>query len=140
LMFAAAQNRPDAIKALLAGGADPKIATRVIDIVKQSALDRAATDVQRKVLEASVPAGQRPTASQIQAAMQAAREILASGRIPPPPPASAGGGGRGGRGGRGASTLPQAQGRPEQGRGATATGQAAAAPADAPAAADAPPA
>jgi hypothetical protein len=46
------------------------------------------------VLEASVPAGQQPTASQIQAAMQAAREILASGKIPPPPAAA--GAGRGG--------------------------------------------
>jgi len=144
LMFAAAQNRPDAIKALLAGGADPKIATRVIDIVKQSALDRAATDVQRKVLEASVPAGQRPTASQIQAAMQAAREILASGRIPPPPPAAAGAGGRGGRGGRGGASTGSGQ-APSTGSGqapSTGSGQAAGAAADAPAgaSADAPPA
>ena len=42
LMFAAAQNRADAIKALLARGADPKITTKTIDIAKQSALDRAA--------------------------------------------------------------------------------------------------
>src|SRR6266550_3959933 len=75
LMFAAAQNRADAIRVLLARGADPRIATKTIDIAKQSQLDRAATDLQRKVLEASVPAGQRPTASQIQAAMQAAREL-----------------------------------------------------------------
>jgi ankyrin repeat protein len=100
LMFAAAQNRPDAIKVLLTRGADPRITTKVIDIAKQSQLDRAATDIQRKVLEASVPAGQQPTASQIQAAMQAAREILASGKIPPPPaPAGAAAAGRGGRGG-----------------------------------------
>src|SRR5262245_19544774 len=91
LMFAAAQNRPGAIQVLLARGADPKIASKVIDIAKQGQLDRAATEIQRKVLEASVPAGQQPTASQIQAAMQAAREILVSGKIPPPP-APAGGG------------------------------------------------
>jgi ankyrin repeat protein len=100
LIFAAAQNRPDAIKVLLARGADPKITTKVIDIAKQGQLDRAATDIQRRVLEASVPAGQPATASQIQAAMQAAREILTSGKIPPPPAAAgAAGGGRGGRGG-----------------------------------------
>src|SRR6185503_977339 len=88
LIFAAAQNRAKAITVLLARGADPKIATKTIDIAKQSQLDRAATDIQRKVLEASVPAGQQPTASQIQAAMQAARELLASGKIPPPPAAA----------------------------------------------------
>src|SRR4029079_12188594 len=103
LIFAAAQNRAAAITALLARGADARIATKTIDIAKQSQLDRAATDIQRKVLEASVPAGQQPTASQVQAAMQAAREILISGKIPPPPAAAnaAGAGGRGGRGGRG---------------------------------------
>ncbi len=93
LMFAAAQNRPEAIKVLLARGADPKITTKFIEIAKQGQLDRAATEIQRKVLEASVPAGQQPTASQIQAAMQAAREILASGKIPPPPAPAAGRGG-----------------------------------------------
>jgi ankyrin repeat protein len=101
LMFAAAQNRAAAITALLTHGADPKVTSKFIDIVKQGQLDRAATDIQRRVLEASVPPGTQPTASQIQAAMQAAREILASGRIPPPPQAAnaAAAGGRGGRGG-----------------------------------------
>ena len=84
LMFAAALNRADAIKMLLARGADPRITTKTIDIVKQSALDRAATERQRKVLEAAVPSGQQPTASQVQAAMHAARELFASGKIPPP--------------------------------------------------------
>ena len=51
---------------------------------QQSALDRAATERQRKVLEAAVPKGQQPTASQLQAAMQAAREFYATGKIPPP--------------------------------------------------------
>jgi uncharacterized protein len=108
LMFAAAQNRAAAITALIAGGADPTITTKFIDIAKQSAIERAATDIQRKVLEASVPAGTQPTASQIQAAMQAAREILASGKIPPPANAAGAGGGRGGRGGRGGAPAPAA--------------------------------
>jgi len=103
LMFAAAQNRPAAITVLLARGADPKITTKFIDIAKQGQIDRAAADIQRKVLEASVPAGQQPTASQIQAAMQAAREILASGKVPPPAAA-----GRGGRGGAAAPADPNA--------------------------------
>ena len=84
LIYAAAQNRAEAIRALLARGADPRITTKTIDIAKQSALDRAATERQRKVLEAAVPKGQQPTASQIQAAMQASRELFASGKIPPP--------------------------------------------------------
>ncbi|HEU0113056.1 MAG TPA: ankyrin repeat domain-containing protein, partial [Thermomicrobiales bacterium] len=84
LIYAAAQNRADAIRVLLAAGADPRVTTRTIDIAKQSALDRAATERQRKVLEAAVPKGQQPTASQIQAAMQASRELFASGKIPAP--------------------------------------------------------
>jgi ankyrin repeat protein len=84
LIYAAAQNRAEAITVLLARGADPRVTTKTIDIQKQSALDRAATERQRKVLEAAVQKGQQPTASQIQAAMQASRELFASGKIPPP--------------------------------------------------------
>jgi uncharacterized protein len=84
LIFAAAQNRADAIRVLLARGADPRIATKTIDIAKQGALERAATERQRKVLEAAVPKGQQPTSSQSQAAIQASRELFASGKIPPP--------------------------------------------------------
>ncbi len=99
LMFAAAENRVEAIRVLLERGADATITTKTIDIAHQSALDRAASDRQRKVLEASVPKGQQPTPSQVQAAIQASRELFASGKIPPPEEAPAGG--RGGRGGRG---------------------------------------
>ena len=84
LIYAAAQNRAAAIRVLLARNADPRVTTKTIDIAKQSALDRAATERQRKVLEAAVPKGQQATASQIQAAMQASRELFASGKIPPP--------------------------------------------------------
>ena len=82
-MFAAAQNRADAITVLLARGADAGITTKTIDLAHQLALDRAATERQRKILEASVPKGQQPTPSQVQAAVQAARELYASGKIPP---------------------------------------------------------
>ena len=99
LMFAAAENRVEAIRVLLERGADATITTKTIDIAHQSALDRAASDRQRKVLEASVPKGQQPTPSQVQAAIQASPELFASGKIPPPEEAPAGG--RGGRGGRG---------------------------------------
>ncbi|MBI3399870.1 MAG: ankyrin repeat domain-containing protein [Acidobacteria bacterium] len=99
LMFAAAENRASAIRLLVARGADPEVTTNAIDIAHQTALDRAASAAQRKVLEAAVPKGQKPTADQVQAAIQASRDLFASGRIPPPDPAAAGG--RGGRGGRG---------------------------------------
>jgi ankyrin repeat protein len=99
LIFAAAQNRVEAIRLLLARGADPKITTKTIDVPHQLALDRAASQLQRKILDASVPKGQQPTASQVQAAIQASRDLVASGKVPPPEPGAAGG--RGGRGGRG---------------------------------------
>jgi ankyrin repeat protein len=83
LMFAAAQNRAAAITALLAHGADAGITTKTIDVAHQLAMDRAATDRQRKILEASVPKGQQPTPSQMQSAVHAVRELYASGKVPP---------------------------------------------------------
>jgi ankyrin repeat protein len=83
LIFAAAQDRVDAVRALLAGGADPKITTATVDVAHMLALDRAASDRQKKVLEASVPKGQPPTPSQVQAAIEASRELFATGTIPP---------------------------------------------------------
>jgi ankyrin repeat protein len=83
LMFAAAQNRVDAIRALLAHGADATISTRSIDIAHELALDRAALQLQKKIIDAAVPKNQRPTASQVQAAIQAQRTLLASGVVPP---------------------------------------------------------
>ena len=89
LMFAASANRVDTIRTLLARGADPKITTRTIDIAHELALDRAALALQKKILDATVPKGQQPTALQTQAAIHAARELLASGQIPPKDPAPA---------------------------------------------------
>jgi ankyrin repeat protein len=83
LIFAAAQNRVDAIRVLLARGADAAIATRTIDIAHELALDRAALQLQKKILDAAVPKNQRPTSSQVQAAIQAQRKVLASGVVPP---------------------------------------------------------
>jgi uncharacterized protein len=86
LIFAAANNRVDAIRALLARGADSTIATKTIDVAHELALDRAALALQKKILETTVPKGQQPTASQAQAAIHAARDLLASGKIPPKDP------------------------------------------------------
>ena len=44
------------------------------------ALDRAAGERQKKVLEASVPKGAQPTPSQVQAAIEASRELFAIGK------------------------------------------------------------
>lgn len=84
LIFAAGLNRVDAVKALLARGADASVTTKIIDIVKFSALDRAAADRQRKVLEGFVGKDSEAKASpsQVQAAIQAGREIVRSGKIP----------------------------------------------------------
>jgi ankyrin repeat protein len=84
LMFAASLNRASAITVLLDRGADPGITTRTVDIADMLALDRAAGQRQKKVLDASVPKGAQPTPSQVQAAIEASRELYASGKIPPP--------------------------------------------------------
>ena len=88
LIFAAGLNRVAAIKALLARGADPAITTKVIDVAKFNAIDRAASDVQRKVIESFVgkESERQPSPSQVQAAIEAAREVLRTGKIPPPDP------------------------------------------------------
>ena len=86
LIFAASEDRVEAIKVLLQRGANANVVTKTIDVAKESQLDRAARDRVAKILAAAVPAGQKPTASQLQAAMQGARELLKSGKVPPPDP------------------------------------------------------
>jgi len=88
LIFAASLNRADAVKALIARGADPSITTKVIDIVKFGALDRAAADRQRKVIEGFLgkESEGKATPSQVAAAIEAGREIVRSGKIPPRDP------------------------------------------------------
>ncbi len=87
IIFAAAFNRVEAIKALTAKGADANVTSTFIDIQQRSALDRAANQRQQKVLESfGVGPEKQPTASQVQAAVQASRELFASGKIPPPDP------------------------------------------------------
>jgi ankyrin repeat protein len=85
LIFAAANNRVAAIKLLLRRGASVDLSTRSLDLPTQDAVDRAAERRRDKVLEdfrALVPeperAAWRPTPSQVQAAMRAAREVQES--------------------------------------------------------------
>jgi ankyrin repeat protein len=88
LIFAASANRAAAITALLKRGADPNVSSKTIDVTKQGQLDRAAVERQRKVIEGFIgkDSNQRPTPAQMQAAIQASREVLRSGKIPPPDP------------------------------------------------------
>jgi ankyrin repeat protein len=109
LIFAASAGQVDAMKVLIKRGADVNITTKVVDLGKQSQMDRAAAALRRQVLAASVPKGQEPSATQYDAAVQAAREYYATGKMPEPPQAAGAGaaaggpgGGRGGRGGGGA--------------------------------------
>lgn len=85
LIFATAFNRVEAVKALLARGADPDVSSTFIDIKQRNALDRAAGQRQQRVLESMGVGPERPaTAAQVQAAVQASREIFLSGKVPPP--------------------------------------------------------
>jgi ankyrin repeat protein len=85
LIFAAANNRVDAIRLLTRRGARVDVATRTIDLPTQDAVDRAAERRRDAVLDGFrtlVPenerAAWRPTPSQVQAAMRAAREVQES--------------------------------------------------------------
>jgi ankyrin repeat protein len=88
LIFAAGLNRAEAVKALLTRGADAAVTTKVIDVPKFSALDRAAAEKQRKVIEGfiSKDSEAKATPSQVAAAIEAGREIMRSGKIPPRDP------------------------------------------------------
>ena len=88
LIFAASANRPEAITTLIKRGADANLSSKTMDVTKQGQLDRAAVDRQRKVIEGFVgkDSGKRPTPAQMQAAIEASRELLKSGVVPPPDP------------------------------------------------------
>ena len=85
LIFAAASNRVDAINMLIARRADPNVRPAVVDVPALDAVDRAAERRRKKVLDefrAAVPQAEqdswRPSPSQVQAAIRAAREVQAS--------------------------------------------------------------
>ncbi|MGD9905513.1 MAG: ankyrin repeat domain-containing protein [Vicinamibacterales bacterium] len=84
LIFAASLNRIAAVKALLARGADPNVTSRTIDLQKHTPLYRASNERLAKVLEASAGKGGKPSPSQVQAAVQASRDLYTSGKLPEP--------------------------------------------------------
>jgi ankyrin repeat protein len=83
LMFAAAENRADAIRVLLEAGADPSVTTRVVDVLYNYALDRAAVRMLNRAID-SIQIAERggrdwqPDADDVQAAIAAQRAFLAS--------------------------------------------------------------
>ena len=87
LMFAAAKGRTDAIRALLAHGADPALASLVVDLPQRYAEDRAAGQRRDQVLaEFRAEAGPgneawRPSPSEVEAAVRAARQTPEAGRL-----------------------------------------------------------
>ena len=146
LIFAVSEHQLATVKALVARGANVNLATAPIDISRMQAMDRQSLTLRRQALAAMVPTGAQPTASQQQAAVQAAREFYATGKLPTPPAAAggggaagaagggrgggaAGGGGRGAGAGAGNAAQGQAQATPPAdqqqpaGRGAAGTGQ-----------------
>jgi ankyrin repeat protein len=89
LIFAAAQNRGDAIRALLEHDADPAATTRVLDLKKEEKLMDAASAREHRALasfrDKDKTQGQEPappTATQLQAAIVAGRELYLSGEVP----------------------------------------------------------
>ncbi|MDH3225211.1 MAG: ankyrin repeat domain-containing protein, partial [Gemmatimonadota bacterium] len=80
LIFAAARGHAAAVRALVKAGADPNHHTRWVDVEERSEADEAADERLEEVLEKlkeSEGGGPdwRPTPSQVQAAIEAAREV-----------------------------------------------------------------
>ncbi len=84
LMFAASLNRVETIAALLARGAKPNVTSKVIDLKAHTPLDRASNQRFAKVLENTAGKNGKPSPTQMQAAVQASRELYASGKVPEP--------------------------------------------------------
>jgi ankyrin repeat protein len=80
LMLAAAQNRVDAIGLLLKRGANPTVAAKEVNLVELNAADAAARRARNEAMDAfqaraPQPETWRPTPSQVQAAIRAARAV-----------------------------------------------------------------
>ncbi len=83
LMFAAGTNRARTIRTLLEHGADPAAETKVVDVLRNMAVDREASRVLREAIESSRKAAKsgevwEPTPAQAQAAIRAQRAYLQS--------------------------------------------------------------
>lgn len=81
LVFAASFDRVDTIRTLLAHGADPAITAKTVDLVTEGRLAGVARDRQRELLAAFEVGDVKATASQVQAAVLAARTRYLSGEV-----------------------------------------------------------
>ena len=75
LMFAAAENRGDAARALLAGGADASIRTKMVDLTEELSRQQAAAKKRNEVLFSYLP--QKTRDSIIDASAKAAEKLMA---------------------------------------------------------------
>ena len=75
LMFAAAENRGDAARALLAGGADPAIRSKMVDLTEELSRQQAAAKKRNEVLFSYLP--QKTRDSIIDASAKAAEKLMA---------------------------------------------------------------
>jgi ankyrin repeat protein len=121
LMFAASADRLDVVRLLIARGADVQAKTVALDMTKIGAESRQAQTLQRQILANTVVRGEPPTPSQMQAAIEAAREFYVTGNLPEPPVPGAGG--RGGRGGAPAEAAPAMAAPAGRGRAGAAGAQ-----------------
>ena len=87
LMFAATENRADVIKVLVKAGADPKVATRSMDLTEELARQQAAAKRRNEVLMEALPEKQRDSIKAVQA--KAAADLAARVRFAPDAPAGA---------------------------------------------------
>jgi ankyrin repeat protein len=90
-MFAAASGRTEAVRALLAAGADPERTTAVVEVPNRLSRDRAAQQAFQEALErAHERAGGgrdwQPTPAEVQGAIRAQRETFLSGEALPDGP------------------------------------------------------
>ena len=80
LIFAASANRPAAIRALIAGGADPAVTTQVVDVIARTAVDRAAGEILQVILgemRKTQGPGWVPSVDEMQEAIRLQREQVA---------------------------------------------------------------
>ncbi len=83
LMFAAASDRADVVGLLLERGADPNVATKLMEAATRTEVDNYARERMQEVLDAFKGEGNElPTPAQIQAALEIARAVQRAGVVP----------------------------------------------------------
>jgi hypothetical protein len=76
LVFAVSAGQVDAMKALIKRGADVNLATKPIDLQRQSATDRTASTLRRQILTAMVAPGAQATPAQVESVRRGRARVL----------------------------------------------------------------